>query len=97
VNYSGGLWKKKAMHREGDFFAHIMRNPAKAEDIDRRLESGELQTVESSAAHENDMPSASSGQEQERERSVSGSRSAESRRQDDMKDAYLASRFNRTE
>jgi aquaglyceroporin related protein len=103
VNYSGGLWKKKAMHREGDFFAHIMRNPAKAEDIDRRLESGELQTVESSAAHENDMPPASSGPERERSgsgsgsRSGSGSASAESRRQDDMKDAYLTSRFNRTE
>jgi aquaglyceroporin related protein len=103
VNYSGGLWKKKAMHKEGDFFAHIMRNPAKAEDIDRRLESGELQTVESSAAHENGMPP--TDREQERERSGSGtgsgsgsgSGSAESRRQDDMTDAYLASRFDRTE
>ena len=99
VNYSGGLWKKKAMHREGDFFAHIMRNSAKAEDIDRRLESGELQTVESSAAHESDMPLAGRGQERERSRSgsKSGTASADSRRQDDMTDAYLASRFNRTE
>ena len=74
-----------------------MRNPAKAEDIDRRLESGELQTVESSAAHGNDMPPTGHGQERERSSSGSGAGSAESRRQDDMTDAYLASRFNRTQ
>jgi aquaglyceroporin related protein len=93
INYSGGLWKKKALQKESDFFAHVMRNNAKAVDIDRRLESGELQTVESSAAHENDLPP--EGHEQRR--SGSGSESAESRKQDDMMDAYLASRFNRTE
>jgi aquaglyceroporin related protein len=100
VNYSGGLWKKKAMHKEGDFFAYIMRNPAKAEDIDRQLESGELQTAESSVAQENDMPPITDGEQgQERERSTadSGSDSAESRKRDDTTDAYLASRFNRTE
>jgi aquaglyceroporin related protein len=93
INYSGGLWKKKVMQKEGEFFAHIMRNTAKAEDIDRQLESGELQTVESSAAHENDMPTVS----HEQRRSGSGSDSAQSRQQDNMMDAYLSSRFNRTE
>lgn len=96
VNYSGGLWKKKVMHREGDFFAYVMRNSAKAEEIDRRLESGELQTVESSAAHENDMPPAEE-EEQGRSSYGSGSGSAESRKRDDMTDAYIASRFQRTE
>lgn len=92
VNYSGGIWKKKVMHREGVFFNRVMRNPGKAEEIDRRLESGELQTVESSAAHENDLPP-----EWGSENDGSGSGTAESRRRDDMTDAYLSSRFVRTE
>lgn len=91
VNYSGGLWKKKAMGKEGDFFAHIMRNRGKAEDIDRRLESGELQTVESSARREDNMPP--DGGEQGR----SSAASAESRQRDNMTDAYLSSRWMQAE
>ncbi|KAM0724215.1 hypothetical protein Q7P37_000097 [Cladosporium fusiforme] len=47
INYSGTLWKKKGLQKEGEFFDRVMRNPDKAEDINRRLEGGELQTVES--------------------------------------------------
>jgi aquaglyceroporin related protein len=93
VNYSGGLWKKKALLREGDIFAHVLRNPAKAEDIDRRLESGELQTVESSARRESQMPETleDGGRERSRPSTV------EERRREEMTDAYLVSRFERTE
>jgi aquaglyceroporin related protein len=80
INYSRGLWKKKAMQKEDDFFANIMRNTAKAEDINRRLESGKLQTIEN-------MPPIR--HEQER------SGSAKSRQRDDMTNAYLQSRFAR--
>lgn len=47
INYSGTLWRKKGLQKEGQFFDKVLRNPAKADDVNRRLEGGELKTVES--------------------------------------------------
>lgn len=88
INYSKTLWRNKAMGKEAAFFDHIMRNPNKAEDIDRQLESGDFQTAEDSVAQEE---SAS------RSRHEQGSVEFGTRQQDDLNDAFIASRFNRTE
>jgi aquaglyceroporin related protein len=46
INYSGQLWKRKTMRTEAGFFANVMRDDAKAQDIDRQLEEGDMQTTE---------------------------------------------------
>jgi hypothetical protein len=57
INYSGTLWKKKAMHTEAGFFANVMHDTAKAQDIDRQLEEGDLRTTESGTALDAGSPS----------------------------------------
>jgi aquaglyceroporin related protein len=47
INYSGQLWKKKTKRTEAGFFANVMHDTAKAQDIDRQLEEGDLRTTES--------------------------------------------------
>lgn len=45
INYSGSLWKQKTMRTEAGFFANVLHKHDKAQDIDRRLEDGEMRAA----------------------------------------------------
>lgn len=47
VNYSGTLWKRKGIQKEGEFFDRVLHNHRKARDLTRKLEAGELENMES--------------------------------------------------
>lgn len=108
INYSGTLWKKKGLQKEGEFFDRIMRNPTKAEDVNRRLEGGELHTAESyvqktsgeggGAGGRGDSDAASS-QKQGSDRAGSGSGNAEDadHRRDAVFTDWLDRRFGRAD
>jgi len=59
INYSGQLWKRKTMRTEAGFFANVMRDNAKAQDIDRQLEEGDMHTTEGGNANDLDAGSPS--------------------------------------